>query len=466
MTTKIAKKVFIVSLVALLICAMAFTGCKIKKKTPEEMLSCALTTSKASFEEKNSIVETAKTLKDGLVTVVIDGGEEGASMTLYYKDGKLAIDTGFLGELIGIDLSELKDKFPKSMFGTEGGNLFNFKKSDEQELIDAAEKFTHAEDVDIVKEIMDIVKENGTMTAEYGSKVELRSGDTKADVLNLSFTAEQVKKIFNDVFEKLNGLASRITGDESFKLDSDIIVSGDIGDNDEAANVKLYTDTKTGEILGGVVVIREADEENDLTVKFDVERDDNTVKYELRVPGEDEDLNAVFTVSNAGGSEQIRFSADGEEVFKYEFSREGKFVAVSFFGHESRLNYDVERRADDSVKSVSASFEIPAEMLGGIVGPLFGSAFGGFGFGGEDFGFGGEDFGFGGEDFGEDPDFNDYEYDYDYDNGYDYVPANVKVRMNCDVEGAMPEYRNILDMSAADLQKMLMDLLLSGAVQE
>ena len=38
--------------------------------------------------------------------------------------------------------------------------------------------------------------------------------------------------------------------------------------------------------------------------------------------------------------------------------------------------------------------------------------------------------------------------------------------MNCDVEGAMPEYRNILDMSAADLQKMLMDLLLSGAVQE
>ncbi|MBO4326350.1 MAG: hypothetical protein J5950_03660 [Clostridia bacterium] len=487
-----------------MVCVFALTGCRINKKTPEEIFSRAMTASAASFEEKSSVDDVLKTLKDGLITVQIDSGSGSAGTKLYMKDSKIAIGIEYLKDLFGVDMTELKEKFPKSMFGTEGGNYAGFSRKDEQDFLDSLDKVLNfkTDVAEFTDELTKLIKENCTMTADYGKSVELGSGSQKADVLDLKFTAGQVKEIIRSLVGKLGDVAGSFAdgfgGFDSRSFDVDNLFDSSVKDEDEAVLIKLYTDVKSGEILGGVFKDI-LDEENGGTVNFDVVRSEDSVKYVFsNGEGEAGDEFAI-SLSDANGVERFSVESGGSTVAEYIVDRNEKSVVLK--GEDQTLvkfDYDVAYAADGSVDSFTFEIETSADgMYGGMSGGMFGGGFGGLSglfdggsFGGdlfdllgsglisgfygsvEDYYDAGDDYGYFGGDY-YDGDYDDYfagddydDFDYDFYDEFETEPATVKITVNYSAAGEMPVFRDVLSLTNADLQDLLSEFMLAILTQQ
>ena len=164
MKRRILLKAISLVMVFSLLCVMVLSGCATKKKAPEDIISSAMTASVKNFEDKSSLDEVGNMLTTGLFSARMEITSAGETQTVngYYMDKQIVIDAGS-GKKIGIDLGKLKEKFPKSIFGTEGDNIASITKEEEQQLIDTLGQIIDADELaDFSDNLADIIKENST----------------------------------------------------------------------------------------------------------------------------------------------------------------------------------------------------------------------------------------------------------------------------------------------------------------
>ena len=443
-----------------LLCVMALGGCATKKKAPEEIISSAVTASVKNFEDKSSLDEIVNMLENGLFTARMEITDYGETQTVsgYYMDKQIVLDIG-LSSKLGIDLGKFKEKFPKSVFGTEGDNVASITKEDEQSLIDMFGQIVDINEItDLSDKIAGAIKENSTLKAEYGKKVDLGDGAVKVNVVDMSMTGSQLQAYVDKIAGLFKNLLNTVGDAGSFDLeiseaDKDkVLVDGSI-----------YTDVKTDEFLGGKFSAAiDGDEDNKAEFDVNVTRSESTVEYAIKAKADGEQHTAKLLISDLNNVETISVTGDGEQLFELELNRASKAVALRVSGKQVlQFNYDIERAADDSIKSFSVTFNFTDEALdGGMIGSIFALPF----LGADPVGM------YSGDEpnvdyyIDEDYDYDDYDDYYDdyYDDDYgwyeDYEPTQFKVTLSYAADGTLPEYKDILDFSMDDMDELINEL--------
>ena len=451
MKRRIMLKAISLIMVISLVCVMVLSGCATKKKAPEDIISSAMTASVKNFEDKSSLDEVGNMLRKGLFSARMDITSAGETQTVsgYYMDKQIVLDIG-LSSKLGIDLGKFREKFPKSIFGTEGDNVASITKEDEQKLIDTFGQIIDADELaDFSDNIADIIKENSTLKAEYGKKVDLGGGNVKVNVVDLSMTGSQLQTVVDKIAGLFKDLLNNMGDDGMFDLDL----------NEEDKNKvmfdgSIYTDVKTDAFLGGKFVADpDGDEDSKAEFDIDVTRTDSTVEYTIKGTVYGEQHNVKLLISDLNSVETISVTSDGESVFEFEINRGTKTVVLRAFGEQAlQFNYDIERAADDSIKSFSVTFNFTNEgMNGGMFGSIFALPF-----------LGASPIGMYGDDEPNVDYYFDDEADYDdYDDGWyeDYEPVQFKLTLSYAADGTLPEYKDILDFTMQDMNELLSEIL-------
>lgn len=434
-----------------LLCVMVLSGCATKKKAPEDIISSAMTASVKNFEDKSSLDEIGNMLTTGLFSARMDITSADGTQTVngYYADKQIVIDVGS-GKKIGIDLGKLKEKFPKSIFGTEGDNIASITKEEEQQLIDTLGQIIDADElVDFSDNLADIIKENSTLKAEYGKNVDLAGGNVKVNVVDLSMTGSQLQTVVDKIASLFKDLLNTAGDDGIF----------DLGLSEEDKNRvmfsgSIYTDVKTDAFLGGRFEADPDGEEDSKTVfDIDVIRTDSTVEYTVKGTVDGEQHNVKLLISDLNTVETVSVTVDGESFFDLEINRGTKTVVFRAFDQQVlKFDYDIERAADNSIKSFSATFNFTNEgMNGGMIGSIFALPF----FGASPAGMYGDDEPIGDYYFDDEDDHGEN----DYVDGWNEEPVQFKLTLSYAADGTLPEYKDILDFSMQEMNELLSEIL-------
>ncbi len=452
------KSKLICALVIVLAVVMVFGGCK--KKTSKEILAEAMEQTVKAAESKTALLGSDDNLRNGLFTVnlAIGAEGEGINVKLLFKDKKVAIDSDLFGKVLGVDLEKFVRNFPTSAFGTKGGNLMGITEDDQNKLLEAFDKFVNSLDgMDKASvNLVDEIEKYSSMKTDYNKSVELSSGNKKVNIVTLAMTAGQVQDLVKELASKSGDIASMTGIDLDQMLDA--MFDEDVDKNAPAADIKLYTDTKTSEILGGVIKLLGVDEdEEDEEFKFEVDKTDDSIDY--RFSGDD-GATMKFGIANKDNVETIRLAVDyqgrSDDYLKVEINGNTKKIDVSVFGSSVlEIGYDITRYADNTVKSFSA--EIDLSQLAGLLG------------GTDSYD---EDYYDYEEDVYYDDQWDDGEWDDDYWDDDDYygdsgfgmfggllTMLSGKITVNFDAEGTIPEFSDVLEMSENDLQQLLSNVL-------
>ena len=447
------KSKFIIVLAFVLAAVTVFGGCK-KKQTTEQKLASAMEQTVEAAKKKTALLGSGMDLSNGLITVSIEIGEEdGINLKALYKNKKIVIDPGKLGSALGIDLGKAADKFEKSAFGTKGANLTNITEEEQKEAIETLRALAESLDGigNAAENVVDMIKKYATMSTDYNKTVELESGSKKVDIVSIGLTAGQIEEFVKEFNEKYEFLETMIAVPFEYEAEEG-------KENELMVDAKLYTDTKSSEILGGNFKFIDVDGDDDLEIKLDVNKTADSVTYKLVETGNGEGIR--FGITNKDNVETITVTLlkgdEENEVVKFVADGTAKKLGIYSGGSKLiELDYEVERYADNRVKSFSLSLDLSQVVN------MF-SAFTSSGYVEDDYYYDDDDLGYDDGDWDYDDgdlgyDDDDWGYDDDYtgNSGGILGMLSGKITFSYNAEGELPEFKDIFDMSEDEVKELV-----------
>lgn len=234
---KSTKKVVSLLLAVIMVVGM-LAGCSGKEKDPKELFVNAFDKYHNAVEENKVVKLLQESLAGGSVGVKMESGEGedkqlvdatvylneagkagGLALNMdmegYQFDVQLALDqknvilgSSVFKEKYGIDLEKVKENLPKSLFGSQGENLFQLDEESEKELFEMldelnAELKKEHKKVDAYQVLMNALTENGTFTADTKTPVKIDGKDVKNTTVTVTFTKDNMKSIVNKLVAEL-----------------------------------------------------------------------------------------------------------------------------------------------------------------------------------------------------------------------------------------------------------------------
>lgn len=288
----------------------------------------------------------------------VQQGELDMNAQLGVNGTQLVIGSSMLDEAYGIDLKTMKEKFPTSIFGTQGLNLLELTEEDEAELLNAIDealnKSTTINDVDVYKLFIDSLVKYGDLTLTektpalvYGETVEsdlvtvtLTKGDLKAiakdmvDAFGMQESLDELFKQYNEMAEEEQQFANlNAVIDELLKDYTNDAVVVDIKMNlDMKHSAIMYADVKIGAnmymmiTVGAnpakaekVTIAMHTDEGSDTMV---INIKDDAAEYKLEFVDEEGKNGGAIVVDRAHQTLALYSIEDGQrtEEFKLKYN--------------------------------------------------------------------------------------------------------------------------------------------------
>ncbi len=295
-----------------------------------------------------------------------ESGETKLNLSAGIDGTKVILATDLLDTAYGVDLSQVKDKFPTSIFGTKGSNLLGLTEEDEKELLDGIEEILSAyKKLETpanteTKSLIDMFLARATLTedkdtpyvvdGESLSNVTLTAKLTKEGLIHLvedviaeTKTAEDVKKLL-DMYNSENGTnyqsVSEVLGEALSDFAADAaIVSVKLILNEEK-NLPYAVDVKLGE-NSGILAVFGKDVENPSKINVTVNEDGTTSK---------------FTVINEKAVDKHTLTITEDD------SKEGVSIVISKFDKTLSL-YHIEDGNLIEDDALTFGFELTAELM-------------------------------------------------------------------------------------------------------
>lgn len=288
----------------------------------------------------------------------VQQGELDMNAQLGVNGTQLVIGSSMLDEAYGIDLKTMKEKFPTSIFGTQGLNLLELTEEDEAELLNAIDealnKSTTINNVDVYKLFIDSLVKYGDLTLTektpalvYGETVEsdlvtvtLTKGDLKAiakdmvDAFGMQESLDELFKQYNEMAEEEQQFANLdAVIDELLKDYANDAVVVDIKMNlDMKHSAIMYADVKIGAnmymmiTVGAnpakaekVTIAMHTDEGSDTMV---INIKDDAAEYKLEFVDEEGKNGGAIVVDRAHQTLALYSIEDGQrtEEFKLKYN--------------------------------------------------------------------------------------------------------------------------------------------------
>lgn len=288
----------------------------------------------------------------------VQQGELDMNAQLGVNGTQLVIGSSILDEAYGIDLKTMKEKFPTSIFGTQGLNLLELTEEDETELLNAIDealnKSTTINDVDVYNLFIDSLVKYGDLTLTektpalvYGETVEsdlvtvtLTKGDLKAiakdmvDAFGMQESLDELFKQYNEMAEEEQQFANLdAVIDELLKDYTNDAVVVDIKMNlDMKHSAIMYADVKIGAnmymmiTVGAnpakaekVTIAMHTDEGSDTMV---INIKDDAAEYKLEFVDEEGKNGGAIVVDRAHQTLALYSIEDGQrnEEFKLKYN--------------------------------------------------------------------------------------------------------------------------------------------------
>lgn len=309
----------------------------------------------------------------------VQQGELDMNAQLGVNGTQLVIGSSMLDEAYGIDLKTMKEKFPTSIFGTQGLNLLELTEEDEAELLNAIDealnKSTTINDVDVYKLFIDSLVKYGDLTLTektpalvYGETVEsdlvtvtLTKGDLKAiakdmvDAFGMQESLDELFKQYNEMAEEEQQFANLdAVIDELLKDYANDAVVVDIKMNlDMKHSAIMYADVKIGAnmymmiTVGAnpakaekVTIAMHTDEGSDTMV---INIKDDTAEYKLEFVDEEGKNGGAIVVDRAHQTLALYSIEDGQRTeefkLKYELTDDKLDLIFDYEGVDMTLTF-------------------------------------------------------------------------------------------------------------------------------
>lgn len=309
----------------------------------------------------------------------VQQGELDMNAQLGVNGTQLVIGSSMLDEAYGIDLKTMKEKFPTSIFGTQGLNLLELTEEDEAELLNAIDealnKSTTINDVDVYKLFIDSLVKYGDLTLTektpalvYGETVEsdlvtvtLTKGDLKAiakdmvDAFGMQESLDELFKQYNEMAEEEQQFANLdAVIDELLKDYTNDAVVVDIKMNlDMKHSAIMYADVKIGANMYMMITVganpakaekitiaMHTDEGSDTMV---INIKDDAAEYKLEFVDEEGKNGGAIVVDRAHQTLALYSIEDGQRTeefkLKYELTDDKLDLIFDYEGVDMTLTF-------------------------------------------------------------------------------------------------------------------------------
>lgn len=213
-------------------------------KTPEVENDSAITTVGGTESTNiNLTMYPDKTNNKFSLAFGVQQGELDINAQLGINGTQLVIGSSMLDEAYGIDLKNMKEKFPTSIFGTQGLNLLELTEEDETELLNAIDealnKSTTINNVDVYKLFIDSLVKYGDLTLTEKTSALVYGETVESDLVTVTLTKGDLKAIAKDMVDAF-GMQESL--DELFKQYNEMAEEGQQFANLDAVIDELLKD--------------------------------------------------------------------------------------------------------------------------------------------------------------------------------------------------------------------------------